>query len=606
MKEKNIQELAVRMQLVTVEDMCQYTVSQLVVKIANKVNELVNEVWRFETDVQEILKTQNENIQYLLGEGLHLEVENIFDGWVQDGTFDTLLNQSALKKVNDRIDETNAQLSVTKTFLSVDEYGAKNDGITDNTAFFEKALKDAYLYNVPLKLSKGVYKGNFNFQLDESITGDDGNTPEGLINVKVKISGVGEETILKPITGSAIKIKGNSTQSARSISIENLTIDGDDKNVTGIELEKTQNINIDNVFIWNCKKNGILLNGAMDLKINNLNIIGCGGVSDKTYYSVEMKPLVGHQSTNAVHIDKLRIELSPYLISIIGSDQIYIDNYKFEKATENNTNNRPIFIDGSSSITFGFGVNTNNTYNGSLLDSGKTFIDIGSNQNSIIKFIGCDFITPDGQTCNWYQGGYTLFESCVFKGCDGGNSGYSFTLNRGKVSFKNCHIDFENNSKLFLINSSNVDIDIKLNNKNNKWDYPIFSLTDADFVDIKYDYYNIYPTTSYKAVYLADYYKISDGFYNAPNSKFKRNINNQFEGSGFVITENPYEIVKMTSGNFAGCRNTYDGYELTLVSLGNVVVVTSQNVKTKSGENVTLTNNQIMRFICVNGQLYEV
>lgn len=111
MKEKNIQELAIRMGLISVEDMCQYTIAQLVVKIANKVNELVGEVWRFETDVQEVLKTQNENIQYLLGEGLHLEVENIFDGWVQDGTFDTLLNQSALKKVNDRIDETNAQLS---------------------------------------------------------------------------------------------------------------------------------------------------------------------------------------------------------------------------------------------------------------------------------------------------------------------------------------------------------------------------------------------------------------------------------------------------------------------------------------------------------------
>ena len=111
MKEKNIRELAKRMGLITVEDMCQYTIAQLVVKIANKVNELVDEVWRFETDVQEIVKTQNENIQYLLGEGLHLEVENIFDGWVNDGTFDTLLNQSALKKVNDRIDETNAQLS---------------------------------------------------------------------------------------------------------------------------------------------------------------------------------------------------------------------------------------------------------------------------------------------------------------------------------------------------------------------------------------------------------------------------------------------------------------------------------------------------------------
>ena len=117
MKEKNIQELAIRMGLISVEDMCQYTIAQLVVMVANKVNELVDEVWRFETDVQEILKTQNENIQYLLGEGLHLEVGNIFDEWVQDGTFDTLINQTALKKVNDRIDETNAQLSQSNNVI---------------------------------------------------------------------------------------------------------------------------------------------------------------------------------------------------------------------------------------------------------------------------------------------------------------------------------------------------------------------------------------------------------------------------------------------------------------------------------------------------------
>ena len=119
MKEKNIQELAIRMGLISVEDMCQYTIAQLVVKIANKVNELVGEVWRFETDVQEILKTQNENIQYLLGKGLLLEVENVFNGWVQDGTFDTLLNQSALKKVNGRIDETNANLSTREIKNSI-------------------------------------------------------------------------------------------------------------------------------------------------------------------------------------------------------------------------------------------------------------------------------------------------------------------------------------------------------------------------------------------------------------------------------------------------------------------------------------------------------
>lgn len=136
MKEKNIRELAKRMGLITVENMCQYTITQLVVMIANKVNELVDEVWRFETDVQETLKTQNENIQYLLGEGLHLEVENIFDGWVNDGTFDTLINQTTLKKVNDRIDETNAQLSqrIEVEKSRIDTLTSLEDGSTTGDA----------------------------------------------------------------------------------------------------------------------------------------------------------------------------------------------------------------------------------------------------------------------------------------------------------------------------------------------------------------------------------------------------------------------------------------------------------------------------------------
>ena len=111
MKEKNIRELAKRMGLITVENMCQYTIPQLVLMVANKVNELIDGVGQFESDVDEIVKSQNEKIQHLLGEGLLLEVENVFNGWFKDGTFDTLINQSALKKVNERIDETKVQLS---------------------------------------------------------------------------------------------------------------------------------------------------------------------------------------------------------------------------------------------------------------------------------------------------------------------------------------------------------------------------------------------------------------------------------------------------------------------------------------------------------------
>lgn len=141
MKEKNILELARRMNLISVDDMCKYTITQLVVMIANKVNELIDEVGQFESDVVETVKTQSENIQYLLGEGLHLEVENILDGWIQDGTFDTLINQTALKTVNDRLDETNARLSQTDQHLnSIGQIAIRLDGELDDTQAIQRVI----------------------------------------------------------------------------------------------------------------------------------------------------------------------------------------------------------------------------------------------------------------------------------------------------------------------------------------------------------------------------------------------------------------------------------------------------------------------------------
>ena len=256
MKEKNIQELAIRMGLITVEDMCQYTIAQLVVKIANKVNELVDEVWRFESDVQEILKTQNENIQYLLGEGLHLEVGNIFDGWVQDGTFDALLNHSALKSVNDRIDETNAQLSQKVNHVTVEEFGVIGDGITDDTEKLQQAINFAcensltltcktgktFYTSSPLVISKGFY-------LD-------------FANSTIKSSG--DTSIIVNIpAGEAID-----TQSF----IKRLTIDCE-KNSKGLSIT-AKRCYLENLYFKNIHNVGLSIDGGYEVTVSNCNFRG--------------------------------------------------------------------------------------------------------------------------------------------------------------------------------------------------------------------------------------------------------------------------------------------------------------------------------------------
>ena len=111
MNEYDIRTLAMRMKLITVEDMNQFTIAQLVYLIANKINELMTNVNQFETEVDDTIKEQNEAIQHLLNEGTLAEVEKIFRQWDKDGTFDRLINHSALKEVSDRIDITTSQLN---------------------------------------------------------------------------------------------------------------------------------------------------------------------------------------------------------------------------------------------------------------------------------------------------------------------------------------------------------------------------------------------------------------------------------------------------------------------------------------------------------------
>ena len=245
MKEKNIQELAKRMGLVTVEDMCQYTIAQLVVKIANKVNELVNEVWRFETDVQEVLKTQNENIQYLLGEGLHLEVENIFDGWVQDGTFDTLINQSALKRVNDRIDETNAQLSQVedelRTVINLINF-QREEGETSDDGRIQRAIdysvslfeKNKTGFQRIIEIPSGTY------QLNTTIT----------VPIFVKLKSIGavifesnieDGPVFRFYTPETIDFNGKFKGGNRFSLYKGNWLNGDDGGITIVNSSKTKN-----------------------------------------------------------------------------------------------------------------------------------------------------------------------------------------------------------------------------------------------------------------------------------------------------------------------------------------------------------------------------
>ena len=105
-----IKNVAQRLGIITVKDMERYTALELITMIANKMNEF-----------NVIINDQNDKIQYLLNEGTLEEVTHLFDKWLQDGTFDTLIHQSALKKLNERVDDIVQEVEKPITLDKCDE-----------------------------------------------------------------------------------------------------------------------------------------------------------------------------------------------------------------------------------------------------------------------------------------------------------------------------------------------------------------------------------------------------------------------------------------------------------------------------------------------------
>ena len=99
-----ITDIAIKLNLITADDICQYTVVELVYKIINKVNEII-----------EVLGIQNDDIQYLLNEGMPEEVMAHFNKILNDGTLETFINQSVLSNINKKVDDTNKTLQTKVT-----------------------------------------------------------------------------------------------------------------------------------------------------------------------------------------------------------------------------------------------------------------------------------------------------------------------------------------------------------------------------------------------------------------------------------------------------------------------------------------------------------
>lgn len=108
---ENVTELKKALNEISVYDFDVYTSMELYYKIANKLNEVIKELMRFEGLVSDEVVEQNEKLIYLLGEGLNIEVIKKINQMVQDGTMDSIINHNVFNSLNDKIDEYKEELS---------------------------------------------------------------------------------------------------------------------------------------------------------------------------------------------------------------------------------------------------------------------------------------------------------------------------------------------------------------------------------------------------------------------------------------------------------------------------------------------------------------
>ena len=132
----------------TVYDFNDFTINELLCKLAQKMDEVITQ--------------SNESFNYLdwlKGQGLSDEFIKILEEWKENGTLETVINEQLFNGLNTKIDNNkteldeninaiNSQLDNKAIYVTPEMFGAKGDGITDDTQSFVQALETSKIFEL--------------------------------------------------------------------------------------------------------------------------------------------------------------------------------------------------------------------------------------------------------------------------------------------------------------------------------------------------------------------------------------------------------------------------------------------------------------------------
>ena len=88
-----------------------YTTSEVLCQFYEKISEIITEVNKVNIDNEEFKKVVSQKIEYLLGEGLALEVADNISEMYNDGRLETVINQDVLGDITQRIEELESRVA---------------------------------------------------------------------------------------------------------------------------------------------------------------------------------------------------------------------------------------------------------------------------------------------------------------------------------------------------------------------------------------------------------------------------------------------------------------------------------------------------------------
>ncbi|WP_237242552.1 hypothetical protein [Rothia nasimurium] len=294
-----------------------------------------------------------------------------------------------------------------------------------------------------------------------------GYTPKANNELNLTVQGTGGYGTLLRLTkagygGAAMPIGKLSygEGSVRSVRLKDLSVVANAKwgipdraNFQGIRVEHTSNIDFENLRVAGFGRGGFYSINAWDSSWKNVEFLYCGTANetgqptDEAPYNAYAVEFIGQGSgsTNAFHIDALRIEQAPLMLKVGPMGRLIdFSNSKFEHGHNPKSLNKtatlaPIRIDGAIEVSF-TGCKFTASQSSGQQTPYKPFVQTiplgiedytSRGYRSMIKFSACDFFANTATKQKWFEGSDTIFTSCSFSRADGQD--YPFRLKDNNI-----------------------------------------------------------------------------------------------------------------------------------------------------------------------------